>query len=460
MSRPNSVDQSAPGPPPETTEMRASDGSQDESREGSQSQEKGEAIKEAPSPPPGSEFPDGGRTAWLTVLGSWFCMFATYGFISSMGVFQDYYQTHFLSGTSPSNIAWILSLQVFFLSVAAPFAGWVFDNHGPNLLIIVGSFLLVFGLMMLSLSTEYYQIFLSQAVCCGIGMGLIFHGAVNSISTWFRRRRGLAVGLASSGSGVGGVVMPIMFDHLTDELGFPWTVRIIGFMILGMQIIAIFTVRSRLGRNRRTVKLVQFIQPFRDPSFVTNSIACLFGMLGMLIPFDFLKTSAEVSGLPSNLTTYILPIVNATSIIGRVFPLWAGDYLGPFNMVTIFVLYGAILALALWIPGAANTGAVIAFAALYGVPLGLFSAAIPALVARISKIEEIGYRVGTTFLINGIAGLIGNPIAGLLIGAGWTEGPQSYNGLRLFCGLAMVVAAVFFAASRVLIGGWKLNRKV
>ena len=129
-------------------------------------------------------------------------------------------------------------------------------------------------------------------------------------------------------------------------------------------------------------------------------------------------------------------------------------------MVTIFVLYGAVLVLALWLPGAANTSAVIAFAALYGVPLGLFSAAIPALVARISDIKEIGYRVGTTFLINGIAGLIGNPIAGLLIGAGWTEGPQSYNGLRLFCGLAMAMAGLFFMTTRVLIGGWKVDRKI
>ncbi|KAI0379434.1 major facilitator superfamily domain-containing protein [Hypomontagnella monticulosa] len=434
MSRPNSIEDAAHGQRPNNTALYASDGSQ-ETKGG---------TEETPSPPPGSEFPDGGRTAWLTVLGSWFCMFVTYGFISSMGVFQDYYQTHFLRDYSPSTIAWILSLQVFFLSAAAPFAGWFFDNYGPNYLVIIGSFLLVFGLMMLSLSTEYYQIFLSQAVCCGIGMGLIFHGAVNSISTWFRRRRGLAVGLASSGSGVGGVILPIMFDRLTGPLGFPWTVRIIGFMVLGMQIIAIFTVRSRLGRNPRAVKLAQFVQPLRDKVFITNSLACLFGMLGMLIPFDFLKTSAEVSGVPSNLTIYILPIVNATSVLGRIFPLWAGDYIGPFNMVTIFVLYGAVLVLALWLPGAANTSAVIAFAALYGVPLGLFSAAIPALVARISDIKEIGYRVGTTFLINGIAGLIGNPIAGLLIGAGWTEGPQSYNGLRLFCGLAMIVERTNF----------------
>jgi MFS family permease len=62
--------------------------------------------------------------------------------------------------------------------------------------------------MMLSLSTTYYQIFLSQSICTGLGMGMIFHGAVNSVSTWFQKRRGLAIGLAASGSGIGGVIIP------------------------------------------------------------------------------------------------------------------------------------------------------------------------------------------------------------------------------------------------------------
>jgi hypothetical protein len=151
---------------------------------------------------------DGGRHAWMTVVGAWCCLFASYGFISSVGVFQNFYQSNMLANHSPSNIAWILSLQVFIVSIIAPIAGWVFDNYGPQILVSTGSFLVVFGLMMLSLSTTYYQIFLSQSLCTGLGMGMIFHGSVNSVSTWFQKRRGLAIGLAASGSGIGGVIIP------------------------------------------------------------------------------------------------------------------------------------------------------------------------------------------------------------------------------------------------------------
>jgi hypothetical protein len=48
---------------------------------------------------------DGGRHAWMTVVGAWCCSLASYGFISSVGVFQNFYQSDMLANHSPSNIA-------------------------------------------------------------------------------------------------------------------------------------------------------------------------------------------------------------------------------------------------------------------------------------------------------------------------------------------------------------------
>ena len=56
-----------------------------------------------------------------------------------------------------------------------PVAGRVVDNYGPRWPILAGSFLHIFGLMMTSISTKYYQIFLSQAVCSAIGCSFLFY---------------------------------------------------------------------------------------------------------------------------------------------------------------------------------------------------------------------------------------------------------------------------------------------
>jgi hypothetical protein len=55
-----------------------------------------------------------------------------------------------------------------------PFVGALYDNYGPRWLLIGGSFLHVFGIMMTSLGTDYYQILLAQGVCSGLGVSAIF----------------------------------------------------------------------------------------------------------------------------------------------------------------------------------------------------------------------------------------------------------------------------------------------
>ncbi|KAL9615530.1 MAG: hypothetical protein Q9167_000043 [Letrouitia subvulpina] len=62
-----------------------------------------------------TSFPDGGPQAWLVVSGAFCCLFCSFGWINCIGVFQAYYQTHQLRAYSPSTIAWIPSLTVFFM---------------------------------------------------------------------------------------------------------------------------------------------------------------------------------------------------------------------------------------------------------------------------------------------------------------------------------------------------------
>jgi MFS family permease len=70
----------------------------------------------------------------------------------AIGVFQEYYETDLLSSYSASTISWIVSLETFFMFVGAPFVGNIYDNFGPRWLLLGGTFLHVFGLMVSPLS--------------------------------------------------------------------------------------------------------------------------------------------------------------------------------------------------------------------------------------------------------------------------------------------------------------------
>ena len=69
------------------------------------------------------------------------------------------------------HMKYILSLT----ALQGPIAGKLADDFGPRIPIAIGSFLHVFGLMMTSISTEYYQIFLAQGVCSALGCCFLFY---------------------------------------------------------------------------------------------------------------------------------------------------------------------------------------------------------------------------------------------------------------------------------------------
>ena len=79
--------------------------------------------------------------------------------------------------------------------------------------------------MMTSLVQSHWQVVLSQGICIGIGMGCLLIPSVGAPGMWFQKRRGLAIGLVTTGSAVAGIIFPIALDRLIGEVGFPWAVR-------------------------------------------------------------------------------------------------------------------------------------------------------------------------------------------------------------------------------------------
>jgi MFS family permease len=70
-------------------------------------------------------------------------------------------------------------------------------------MLYLGNFLVVLGLFMLSLSTKYYQVFLSQAVCVGLGAGFLYIPSLALIGLSFSTKRSIAQGITTAGIAVG-----------------------------------------------------------------------------------------------------------------------------------------------------------------------------------------------------------------------------------------------------------------
>lgn len=101
------------------------------------------------------------------------------------------------------------------------------------------------GYIAASFATRVWQLYLSQGVLVGIGMGLLFIPSVQVTSQWFDKKRSLANGITSSGSGIGGVILSFAIGAAIRNIGVAWALRIIGIVSGGMNLIATLLIRNR-----------------------------------------------------------------------------------------------------------------------------------------------------------------------------------------------------------------------
>ncbi|KAF3483909.1 monocarboxylate permease-like protein [Arthroderma uncinatum] len=398
-------------------------------------------------------YPEGGAVAWLTVAGASASLFVSFGWVNCVGIFQSYYHTHQLKAYTESEVAWISSLQVFFMLFCGPFFGTIFDNWGHSYLLMVGTALHVGGLMLANFMDTYAGLLLSQAVCSGLGASMVFYPSVTCVATWFFQRRAAALGPVVAGSSLGGVIFPIMVIRLIPKWGFGWTMRACAFLILCLLIFTNFTLKSRLPPSKRPWKLADMTQPMKEPAFLALSAAIFFYYWGMFLPVTYIVVAARKEGMSQNLANYMVPILNAASILGRTIPNIIADKVGRFNIMIMMCTLTTTLILGLWMIASDNL-AMILFAVFFGISSGSGVGLTPALVAQVSPIKEIGIRTGLAFAIGSLAGLSGSPIGGQIIEA--SGGSLRY--MMVFAGVNCTIGTGFFVLARIILGGMKMAK--
>lgn len=224
------------------------------------------------------------------------------------------------------------SLQGFCIMFVGFLSGPVFDAGHLKILLLSGSFMVVFGHMMLSLAQNYWQALLAQGFCVGIGSGLLFVPSVAIMPSYFTKHVGLSIGIAASGSSIGGIIYPIAFYKLIDQIGFAWGVRVLGFIALATLLVPIFCMRQRVKPT--TKRALLDISAFTDPLWVSFVVIGTIGFIAVYTVIIYLSFYAQAAGITSTeMAFYLVPILNAGSVIGRVLPNVLGDMYGSLNVM-------------------------------------------------------------------------------------------------------------------------------
>lgn len=284
----------------------------------------------AGGPPTVSPPPNGGYWAWMQVAAGFCIFFNTWGVLNTFGIFQTYYEDGSLFHESSSNISWIGSIQAYCVLVTGLISGPIYDRGYLRALVFTGTILLVLGFMMLSICNTFWQVLLAQGFCVGIGAGCLFVPSLAILPTYFNTRIGLAVGIAASGSSLGGVIYPIIFYKLIDRIGFGWTVRTIGFIALATQMVPLVFAKMRVKPAK--ARAILDWSAFTDWPYVFFVVSTLIGFIGLYVMLFYISYFGAATGITSpEMSFYLVPILNAASMFGRTLPNAISDKTGPFN---------------------------------------------------------------------------------------------------------------------------------
>lgn len=393
------------------------------------------AVEASPKPPP----PDGDREAWLVVLGATVSAVHTWGLVNSFGVFETYYERELFAATAADNhphvsssaaISWIGSVQGALLMMGGVVSGPLFDMGHLRLLLLAGHGLVVLGMFLTSVCTQYYQLLLAQGVCVGLGCGLLYLPSAAAVGQWFEKRRALAMGMQSVGSPIAGIVLPIIFSKLQPLVGFSWATRIIAFILLGLSTVPLVFLKARVGpypsRKRRA-------------------------LLGLWVPFFYVQLYAIGFGASSvAFSPYFVTLFNIGSAVGRILPPWAALYTGSLHTILgMTTMCAATGFLWLGIADNNNLSGLVVFVVLYGVFQGGLVSMLPSSIVPLTPdMGQLGTRMGTNYLFSGLSILAGTPVAGAILGKGGDD--ADWKGFIAYAGATLAAGSVLMVAALVL----------
>lgn len=396
--------------------------------------------------------PDGGFIAWLQVGLTHIVFLNTWGVANGYGIFQQYY-TQAL-GESASNISWVGSVQIFLLFLGGVIAGRLTDGGYFRIVFALGVFLQLLGIFMTSLCTEYWQIFLAQGICLGLGNGFTFVPSLAILSQYFKKYRAFAVGLAAAGGAVGGLVYPVLINWLIfkDDLGFPWTLRIMGFVVLATYIPCLIGYKPRLP-PRKSGPWIDTMA-FKELPFIFFTMSMFLNFWGLYFAFFFLGTFArDQIGMAEPI--YLIMILNGVGVVGRIVPnIIADRWTGPFNIL-IPLSFSASILVYCW-AAVVSLGGLYAFAVIYGLIAASLQAIFPAVSTTMTPDpNRTGTRVGMIMGFVSFANLTGPAICGALI----YNQHGDYLGAQMFAASSIFIGALMALAARVAKTGIVLRTK-
>ncbi|KAI9644659.1 hypothetical protein NHQ30_006683 [Ciborinia camelliae] len=392
--------------------------------------------------------PDGGY-GWVCVACVFLINMHTWGVNSvSEEAFYTFYANGSASPTESSSP--IISRVTLFLAqrlFTAPVATICTRKLGMHSTLAIGILLQTAGLIGASFANQIWHLFLSQGVAFGFGMGFLFVGSVGVVPQWFSKRRSLATGIATAGSGIGGLIYSLGTNAMIQSIGLGWAFRVLAILAFGVNTICTVLIRDR-NKAVESVQIAFDVRLLKRPEFLLLLGWGFFSMLGYIVLLFSLPSYARSIGLSAKQGSVIGALMNLGQGIGRPSVGAFSDVTGRINMAGTCTFLAGFFCLLIWI-FAKSYNVLIFFALIVGTVSGTFWATVAPVGAEVVGLKNLPSALSITWLVLVIPCTFSEPI-GINLRASTGD---IYLHAQVFAGFMYIAAAICMWGVRA----WKVK---
>jgi MFS family permease len=218
--------------------------------------------------------------AWVVDMACFVVQFFVIGNFFSFGVFLPVYVDAFNS--NQQSVAWVGSIGSFLSSFLGILTGALSDRIGNERVILMSGLLIGLGFFTASWATELWHLYLTHGFITGVGYSCGFISSVSVTGQWFKRYRGLAVGITMGGAGIGQFGMSQIAGKLIANLGWRSALRYLALINVTSLVLTSFVIRRRLPRSRHLFNMKNESEFLQNKNFLTLTFGYLFFIFGMM----------------------------------------------------------------------------------------------------------------------------------------------------------------------------------
>lgn len=346
---------------------------------------------------------------WLVVAAATVGMAGGYGGITTIAVLIAPFEGEF---------GWLraeMSLAYTLLTIGAAFggllAGRLADRLPTGPIAAVGAVIIGIGLILVALQTRIEAIQLIYLTIGFFGFACLYAPLLTTVSLWFDRQAGMAMGIVTAGGALGQAIVPPLLQALIA--GFGWRMACV---IFGAGFVAVVAPSVLMLRKppARAGGAVQTAASWPVPPLLSIGLlgaAAMFCCVLMGVPGVHLVAFATGEGLDPAQAARLMTVLMLMGAIGRIANGAIVDRIGPLPAYALLSTVQTV-AVGLFLPAAELGSGLVLVAAFYGFGFG---GVMTALVCAVRAAVPAG-SVGSAMALVGLLAWLGMGAGGYQAG--------------------------------------------